>query len=433
MKIVQWNCRGIHNKWSEFSNFMCKQDIACLQETWLKDGDIYLLTDFMVFRRDRPAGRLGGGTAIYCRKQFDPTSMQLPWLEDLGIEFSAILANGVCVGGKTLMILSIYKPPNLSLGKQKWKTFFIKLKDLDSEYSLLLCGDFNAQHSAWGASTTNAEGNAVADQLLMSDFICLNNDSWTRISTNENLFSVPDLTLCSITLSGSCTWCTLDEAMGSDHIPILVELKEEAENTSEPRAFHRPKLNTSNFNKHTFPSMVDSRMKTTNIPREKGSDMYDTWQDIVMDCCLKSGAHILNNLGQRISYDAELDARIVSTQQKKSKKSNITSNKPWWDRECEEAIIKRKKAYKRLKMNPSVETLENYSSVSQATRKTLWKRKKQNFKSFTNDINDNFSIGGFWESVKKLKNCPFNNPAKFTSPTKSHKSLYKGIGYKFYK
>lgn len=184
---------------------MCQQDIACLQETWLSNRDTYLLTDFMVFRSDRPLGRLGGGTAIYCRKHLDPSCMQLPWLEALGVEVSAIKVNEININKKTLVILSIYKPPNVILGRHKWKIFFNKLKDLDSEYSLLVCGDLNAQHPAWRSSITNSEGAVVTNLMLPSDFIFLNNDSRTRISASESFSSVPDLTLCSIDMSGRCT------------------------------------------------------------------------------------------------------------------------------------------------------------------------------------------------------------------------------------
>lgn len=254
---------------------MCQYDIACLQETWLGNRDTYILTDSMIFRSDRPLGRVGGGTAIFCRKQLDPTYLILPWLETLGIEYTAILVHAINRNNKTLAILTIYKPSNLNLGRNKWKIFFNKLKDLNTEYQLLVCGDFNAQHPAWGSSITNSDGTSIANLLLSSDFICLNNDSVTRISVNVNLSSVPDLTLCSIELSGGCTWSTLDDAMGSDHIPIHIELSEDLYNFQDTMALYRPKLLASKFNKDTFLTMVDLRMKTINGPWEKGSDIYD--------------------------------------------------------------------------------------------------------------------------------------------------------------
>lgn len=137
-----------------------------------------------------------------------------------------------------------------------------------------------------------------------------------------------------------------------------------------------------------------------------------------MDCCLKSGAAILNNMGQTIEYDSSRDTNSVS-KYRKTNKQHKKVQKPWWDSECEAAVANRRKAFKELKQRSSREFIATYRRVSHDTRRTLNKRKRENFKAYINNINDNFSIAGFWDCVSKLRNCSFNNISSFSTPTTS--------------
>lgn len=79
-RLLQWNCRGIHGKLTEFKNLIADFDIVCLQETWLKHKDILPMVGFRSIRRDRPIDQIGGGTAIFCRTELDPFNMTLSGL-----------------------------------------------------------------------------------------------------------------------------------------------------------------------------------------------------------------------------------------------------------------------------------------------------------------------------------------------------------------
>lgn len=78
------------------------------------------------------------------------------------------------------------------------------------------------------------------------------------------------------------------------------------------------------------------------------------------------------------------------------------------------AVNKRKESYRKFLKNPNKENLLNYRRISHETQKTIRKRKKVNFKSFVTEIG-NMSISHFWENIKKLKNCAFNNRKQFPS------------------
>lgn len=231
------------------------------------------IEDFAIFRKDRPRDRVGGGTAIFCKLFLDPTIIHLPRLDMLDIEYSAILINGITTRDKRLLIFSIYKPPNITLEKSKWQTFFDIIRELNADFSILICGDFNTHHSSWGSTISNAEGTAFADLLLISDFLCLNNDSITRISAHDDCQSVPDLTLCSTEIGDRFLWQTMDDSLGSDHIPILINMKKNLDSGDDHLAHLRPKLVTAKMNPDVFTAMVDYRMHEINSSIEKGSEL----------------------------------------------------------------------------------------------------------------------------------------------------------------
>lgn len=156
-RLLQWNCRGIHGKLTEFKSLITDFDIVCLQETWLKHKDILLMAGFLSIRQDRPSDQIGGGTAIFCRTDLDPSNMALSGLDRLRLEFSSILVNKISFNNKKLIIVSVYRP-DISLGKSRWCLFFDLMKSLTNKFSIIMCGDFSdppfflglLSHKFWG-------------------------------------------------------------------------------------------------------------------------------------------------------------------------------------------------------------------------------------------------------------------------------------------
>lgn len=90
----------------------------------------------------------------------------------------------------------------------------------------MICGDFNTQNELWGSSQSNFNGRSLAGSIseLGSNLVFLNTGFPTRVSSNSDLVSVPDLTLASPDLSYLCFWFTLNEPLGSDYLPIQINI-----------------------------------------------------------------------------------------------------------------------------------------------------------------------------------------------------------------
>ncbi|GFY32906.1 hypothetical protein TNCV_4025301 [Trichonephila clavipes] len=123
----------------------------------------------------------------------------------------------------------MYHPPDL-------KSLPTDLQDLFTVSTICL-GDLNAKHPIWGCSTANPRGNELLKIIDDKCFSILNHGTATHFSYNYNTKEALDFSIASSDLGPSCEW-TLLENLGSDHLPILFELKKEktsAQNNEQPQ------------------------------------------------------------------------------------------------------------------------------------------------------------------------------------------------------
>lgn len=92
-----------------------------------------------------------------------------------------------------MLILSVYKPPQISISSANWERFF---SQFSGEFFIGV--DFNAHNIAWGSPHTCPEG----QKLLSNNFVCmnldlhiLNNSSLTRLDTPHSQVSAIDLSI----------------------------------------------------------------------------------------------------------------------------------------------------------------------------------------------------------------------------------------------
>lgn len=77
---------------------------------------------------------------------------------------------------------------------------------------------------------------------------------------------------------------------------------------------------------------------------ENGANLYESWYRVIIDCCLKSGASILDNRGNITKFDIQLNKNVI-TYCNHSVNSNKPKQKPWWDQDCNNAVISKKKGF----------------------------------------------------------------------------------------
>lgn len=97
--------------------------------------------------------------------------------------------------------------------RNTWSKLINAISKITGDNSVVIGGDLNAQCSQWDSGLNNSSGSRLAQELIDSDFIVINDGSHILARMGNNA-SVPVLTLVS---SSKCVWRTTDENFSSDH------------------------------------------------------------------------------------------------------------------------------------------------------------------------------------------------------------------------
>ncbi|KAH7960874.1 hypothetical protein HPB49_024168 [Dermacentor silvarum] len=110
---------------------------------------------------------------------------------------------------KNLFVLDVYSSPR-QRNNCGFDDLFAKVKMIAKGSPLLVVGDFNAHHPAWGYRFAQVKGNDLCDSIQHNG-----------LTVSQD--TTPDLTLVGGRISA--TWCNTGEDLGSDHriIEIVIE------------------------------------------------------------------------------------------------------------------------------------------------------------------------------------------------------------------
>jgi len=99
-------------------------DIGCLEETWLNDSPIINFRNYVCFRNDRNPLRIGEGTLIICRDYLDPIFYPNQSCYFRGCEYTLVSVNDLNTVFDRILIVSVYKSPNIKFALQDWIQLF---------------------------------------------------------------------------------------------------------------------------------------------------------------------------------------------------------------------------------------------------------------------------------------------------------------------
>lgn len=216
MRILQYNIQSVNQNRDNLDFVLnnYKIDLCILSETFSKgEGDLKNLCNFKYIEKAR--GDNYGGVAIYFRNTINVKLM------DYKSSYDIIVAETINLN-HNLIICSVYFPPCISI--TDFNTEITKLFDfLSVRKNVIVMGDFNARHSAWGDSIDSARGKNLFKSLSKTNFVCLNDGSHTfDFSLNNSGGSVLDLTFSNCDFP--VQWKIFEEYIGkSHHRPILID------------------------------------------------------------------------------------------------------------------------------------------------------------------------------------------------------------------
>ena len=157
--------------------------------------------------------------AIFVRYGRDFSDMKLK-NDNPNIEIAGVKIHGP---KDSTTIVDLYKPDGHSLVSEiEYSNIFRNINE-----NIILLGDFNVHNRLWEPNCTidDAPSKEIVQFINTKGLVLLNDGSPTRHDINEGRLSALDLTFVSPNLSGKNEWKAHDHLLGSDHYPVILEVK----------------------------------------------------------------------------------------------------------------------------------------------------------------------------------------------------------------
>ncbi|KAH7959372.1 hypothetical protein HPB49_010624 [Dermacentor silvarum] len=226
-RIVQWNVRSMRCRHPELAGgaLIDGCDVLALQETYVRAGELNL-PGFVAYHSatscqqasctaspcvdpSHPAGR--SRASLYVRAGLAQAEVNVCDLPCANVECVAVT---VRVGATDTCVASVYVRSG-----RRWDTEFVcRLSDRVGG-DLVVCGDFNSHHTAWGSNHIDCSGRGLLDSVLRAGLLIANTGAVTFVRRGC-AGSAIDLTL----VSDRChyAWRRNPDTGGSDHFPIFL-------------------------------------------------------------------------------------------------------------------------------------------------------------------------------------------------------------------
>ena len=331
--VVQWNARGISNKFDDLLNTLgFMPDVITIQETLLTKEKILptqIIENYNITRhgefvktKDKQRGIMGKGI-MTCIKKCHPSRTHFKQDTIFGtMIISELYIHGLRkIYTVNTYMKHIHQDMNMDEKKVGFKNFVaVPIGGLE-EYIML--GDFNCHNQLWGSQYKCAYGEIMGDLALDKNLTIENSGHHTHINKNTGNTCI-DLTFSHVK-SGmdNYTWEPLDPH-GSDHLPILSTWGPNI--NPKERQIGKIRLNTEKADWEKYYdlwTLVElQEIKDDNIDTYK-KNMENKFKEIGIQCMPSTGGEKEN------------------TPKPKTSKINFKKTVPWWHIEITIAKIER--------------------------------------------------------------------------------------------
>ena len=357
LNIIQWNCRGFRPNFNDF-RLLCDKYmpiVCCLQETMLNSDD-YVIRGFNsshLINRDI-GDRACGGVSVLVRDAIPHNECTLN---------TTLQAKAVTIStSKTITICSLYLPPSENFS-------VLALSQLVSQLPtpFIICGDFNGHSITWGCDSNNTRGNKIDDFIADNDLCLLNDGSFTYLHPGSGTYTAIDLSLCSPNLLLDMNIKVDDDSYGSDHFPIILEI-----GVSLPDSLPR-----WNFNRADWAHFIDLCKKFLTI------DTMEMDEEPII---------VFTNSLCRI---AKQSIPMSTSKQKKR-------CKPWFNKECRDAMAARRSALNNYKVHSTDANLNVFKIARAKARRICRASKRERWHSYVSKLNSRTTIKSTWDMVRRI-------------------------------
>lgn len=361
MACIHWNCHGYSSNYGDLCNLLQTYQPACvlLQETMLGN------------RIPRPPGGYNintysptgnpvpdDGLAVLVRREC--TSIRVPLDTQLqAIAFRVRMS-------KLYTVCNLYLRPNEGVDSAQLIHLISQLPP-----PFIVMGDFNAHSRLWGNSDSNRSGRILESVLLVTSAVILNTGQPTYLDDRTGTLSAIDISLCSPELSTCLSWHVHHDLCGSDHYPVVLKELGPVSVTREPRYI---------YSAANWPQFSD----LTRI-----HNLNDFLGDQSISECLASIERLLL---------LAADHSIPKTSGRPRK-----HRLPWWNRECRNAAIDRKRALRLYQRHRSIENKISYNRARARTREIQNEAREHSWKTYVSTLTKDTPMSKIWARIQKMR------------------------------
>ncbi|XP_075553731.1 uncharacterized protein LOC142586366 [Dermacentor variabilis] len=220
--VWQWNCASLKRRKASLQQFVKEQadkpHVLLLQETLCEEAT------FSGYRvvSTKGDGRRGVITMFkkaISFKEHEITIGRADASTTLEAQLVEIIPSGRIK--QSIFVLNVYSPPTDQ--RQSFRGLLGRAVAIAGDSPLIVAGDFNAPHVAWGYNRQTAKGvnlvNTAEDRALT---LVADPRFPTRIGTSVSRDTMPDLAFVRNT---DAAWTNLQENLGSDHHIVALSIR----------------------------------------------------------------------------------------------------------------------------------------------------------------------------------------------------------------
>lgn len=354
--ILQLNIQSINNKLDLLEKLLNENsiDIALIQETWTIPNQKIKIKSFNTIINSRINCR-GGGVAIIIRNNLPYQTVQTTSHEK--IEHIEVRTT---INGEQFHLISFYNPnqENAQRTKQNFNQILEKYKYIDNT---IICGDINAASGLWNnTGHEDGLGKIISDLIVNSPYTLLNDGSSTRMNLYNNSESAIDISLVSSNLSHCSSWKILEDNIGSDHKPILINL-----------AALNPKVS-----KISFQNKANSMKAINDMPTDQLTNVSQFTDEI-------------NRIVKQNTKTIEIDPRKVP--------------KKWWNEHIERLWKIKREKQRIYNQKKDLHTAMEMKKAINKLKLEIKKAKKNSWNDFVNQMS-NMNTSQIWNTIRTIRN-----------------------------
>ena len=402
VKIITVNANGLRSRKNELNKLLTELNdklvntILLLNDTRLNNltSKQFKIPGYSIVRKDKNdqnqnCRATAGGVAIAVPETWSVEDLDiLDRFCDDHLEAKMVV---VCPPGcEPLKIASVYNHPghHVPIGIfTSFKSFCFNQKSLRG----FIGGDLNCPHTGFGSRFDNEYGKSLLKTVNQENLVILNNGDPTFYHSATGDHNLLDLFLCEASSVSATTNCYIESDIGTDHMPVCLELE------------------ILVFNQSTMERGTKKPAQTrTIIDRAKQNRLLN---DFLQDCDFSC------NSKQDIDVKVELFTDLVSLSKDLSSFQRKNFEKKPLPPHIVQAI-KRRKELRRLKRSASdqdkPEIANAYNRANRYVRLLISEYNTQNLESFAQKISSENDVRKMWKlfnNFKKNQN-PSPSPAK---------------------